>query len=1129
MSRTPQSHFFLLLCSYIVFSALGLIAYASMIELTFGVEASSASVPDGKASDNPAEDGSGPLDKDKLGVHRINSRSPINESALLPRATIVRSVNVHQLNNAFRVVVATDGFAQFADFVLENPTRVVVDLFDIRHALKSRAIDCGRSTVRSVRIGKPSARVARIVLDIMGEVAYGVTREDTSLVISVGPARTEPTHANRIERVSVASSGTVVQNLRELRGTVRDQQSGVIVNAAVTLDDRQGHNYNSRTDEQGNFRFASIVPGAYNLEVTAEGFGKHTQPVDLTSVRALSLPITLQVVINERIEVQRENARISTEPDDNLSAITLTDKELEALPDDPEELLLVLREMAGVSSGQSGTVYIDGFREGGRLPPKRAIQMIRINLNPFSAEYSEPGRGRIEITTKPGSDRLHGEFSFNFNDESLNARNAFAPVRSPLQIRNYSGYLNGPIIQGRWDFMFYAGRWEQEHNSVINAVILNPTTLEPQSFATTVLTPSSSTNFSIRTNYLLTKKHTLGIGYNYLNEEAQNQGLQGGFDLPERAFNSKNRSDALRFSLTSLLSSRTVNQIRLQLRRHTIGEDSINKEPAILVLESFNSGGNQGSLFTDTVNDELQFTESLSFVHNKHTFKAGVLIDSVALKRNNYSNFTGTFVFGSDVERDENGLPIPGTAITPLEHYRRTLLELPGYHPSQFSINRGDPFAGFSQWETGWFLQDDWRITNRLALSYGFRHEFQTHLEDKLNFAPRFSLAWAPDRNRKSVIRIGSGIFYDFISTRITLDTILFDGNHQQHFVIQQPLFFRSIPSDFSDEIERLQSTRIKSSLNLPYSILSTVSYERQLPWKLFGSIGYTWQRGIHQLRTRNINAPTLGSARPFPTEGPILQFESTGLSTGHELKLAFRTDNRKRFSLFGNYVLSITRSDTDGAYLAPANSYDLSNEFGRANSDQRHRVFIGGTVSVPGGFRISPYVFLSSGRPFNITTGRDNNGDTLFTDRPAFARSDDPEAIVTRFGIFNPNPRPGDQIIPRNFGEGPGQVTVNLNASKTFNFNAPTPRQSVNPRSSGDLQSNLTDSNQVGVAQSSNGASAAAEGRPLHLTLGVNAENLFNHTNFASPNGILTSSFFGRANRALPSRRIELSLRFGF
>jgi hypothetical protein len=282
-------------------------------------------------------------------------------------------------------------------------------------------------------------------------------------------------------------------------------------------------------------------------------------------------------------------------------------------------------------------------------------------------------------------------------------------------------------------------------------------------------------------------------------------------------------------------------------------------------------------------------------------------------------------------------------------------------------------------------------------------------------------------------------------------------------------------------------------------------------------------------LRTRNINAPTLANVRPFPTEGPILQFESTGLSTGHELKLAFRTDNRKSLSFFGNYVLSITRSDTDGAYLAPANSYDLSNEFGRANSDQRHRVFIGGTVSVPGGFRISPYVFLSSGRPFNITTGRDNNGDTLFTDRPAFARSDDPEAIITRFGIFNPNPRPGDQIIPRNFGDGPGQITVNLNASKTFNFNTPTPSQSVNPRSSGNLQSNLTDPNQGGIAQGGNRASAAAEGRPLHLTLGVNAENLFNHTNFASPNGILTSSFFGRSNRALPSRRIEMSLRFSF
>jgi hypothetical protein len=675
--------------------------------------------------------------------------------------------------------------------------------------------------------------------------------------------------------------------------------------------------------------------------------------------------------------------------------------------------------------------------------------------------------------------------------------------------------------------LIYAGRWEQDKNSVINAEILDPITLQPQPFATTVLTPSRSFNFSFRTNYLLSKQQTLAIGYSYLNEEAQNQGLQGGFDLPERAFKSSSRDNALRFSLTSIGSKRTLNQLRLQLKRHSIGEDSNSKDPAILVLDAFNDGGNQTSLFTNTLTNELQLADNVSYIYNKHTFKAGFRVDGTGLEKINRSNFNGTFVFGSDFERDERGVPIPAQTITSLEHYRRTLLGLPGYVASQFSINRGDPFAGFSQWEFGWFLLDDWRISNRLSLSFGIRHEFQTHLEDKINFAPRFSLAWAPNKTRKSVIRIGGGIFYDYVDTRITLDTIMLDGEHQQRFVIQRPESFPAIPTNLSNEAKPFQSRRIKAILNAPYTFLSTVSYERQLPWKLFGSIGYTWERGVHLLRTRNINAPNSEGIRPFPGEGQILQFESTGLSTGHELKLSLQTNRSRRLTLFGNYILSSTRGDTDGAYLAPANSYDLSTEFARANSDQRHRAFVGGTVSAPWGLHISPFIFLASGRPFNITTGRDNNGDTLFMDRPAIANSDDPGAIITPFGVFNPNPGSGDQIIRRNFGEGTGQITVNLNVSKTFSLNGrATVRAGPN---TGGGQASLAQANS-GVSQAvANRNAGSGETRPIDLTFAVNAENLFNHTNFALPNGVITSPFFGRPNRALPSRRIELSLKFGF
>src|SRR5262249_57269887 len=214
------------------------------------------------------------------------------------------------------------------------------------------------------------------------------------------------------------------------------------------------------------------------------------------------------------------------------SGITLQGVDLDALPDDPDELLDVLKQMAGTTGSPGDTsVYVDGFREGGRLPPKEAILMIRINANPVAAEFSEPGVGRIEIITKPGLGAMHGGFSFNFLDSALNARNPFSPVKPAFQSRTFNVYLSGPIIRNRWSYFIDAERREQDPNGVVNAVVVDPTTFAIVPFSTTVLTPSGLTNFTIRTTNLFPKKttmpawnaHTLTIS---LTQEA------AGFSLP---------------------------------------------------------------------------------------------------------------------------------------------------------------------------------------------------------------------------------------------------------------------------------------------------------------------------------------------------------------------------------------------------------------------------------------------------------------------------------------------------------------------------------------------------------------------------------------------------------------------
>ncbi|HKQ78304.1 MAG TPA: carboxypeptidase regulatory-like domain-containing protein [Blastocatellia bacterium] len=897
----------------------------------------------------------------------------------------------------------------------------------------------------------------------------------------------------------------VAQTPAELRGMVADEFGAIIRKASISLEDANGRKSTAQTDAGGQFRFTGLAPGTYALTATAPGFAATTQQLKISTGAATPVNIVLKVVISEQLEVKSEAVDVSIEPDQNLSSMNLSKNDLASLPDDREELLQVLRAMAGGS--ETAPIFVDGFSED-RLPSKNSIVAVKIGSNPFSPEFSGRGNNRIEVITKPGSDKLSANFQFRFNDESLNARNAFAPSRAPLQIRDISGDLTGPIIRNRWGYFIEYEHEAQDENAFINATVLDPATLLQRQFLATALTPANEDEFTIRTNFLITKKNTIGLWYSYERETEGNQGVDGGFDLPERGFDASERRHTLRASLTSVIGAGALNELRLSLDRRIEETKARSEEPGIVVLDAFSSGGNQDSLFNSESRNRLDLVNNFSVTRKNHTIKTGARIEYARYIFLNRANFGGTFTFGSGFDRDaagniktdDKGAQI---TITPIEQYRRTLLGLPGYGPSQFSITRGDPLIKAPLWEVSWFAMDDWRVSPRLMLSFGARHDLQTGIRDRTNIAPRFSFAWAADKDRKSVLRGGAGIFYDGMEEEIIFDTILYDGVKQRQFVIKQPSFFPDIPQSFDDATKLEPALRTRSQdLDSPYLINASVSYERKLPLGLFGSVNYSWRRGVHLLRTRNINAPAPGTGlRPIADRGPILQYESTGVSTRHELAFNWKYELRRKMSLFGNYILSKTRSDTDGESVAPADSYSWSSEWGPASNDQRHRVVFGGSVNLPGQARFSPLVQFSTGRPFNITTGRDNNGDTLFTDRPSFAAPGDPEAIITRFGVFNPNPGPGEPLVPRNLGRGLGQVSVDMNFTKTFAFGRPE---------KGDQK-------------------GKDEDKRFNLTLGANVSNLLNKTNLSGFSGVLSSSRFDRPNRALGARRITLTLKFSF
>lgn len=945
---------------------------------------------------------------------------------------------------------------------------------------------------------------------------------------------------------------TAQQSTGIVRGQLTDQFSAAIVGATVTAVDARGAERTATTNGEGAYVLNGLAPGQYTVRATANGFAFYEKAeVTVSPGRPTTLNISLSVTIAEEQVTVGAEAPVSTDPQNNASALVLRGSDLETLPDDPDDLAAALQALAGPSAGPNGgQIFIDGFT-GGRLPPRESIREIRINQNPFAAEYDRLGFGRIEILTKPGTDRLRGQVSFEFEDEALNSRNPFAPNRAPFQSREFGGNLGGSLLKNKASFFLDFERRAIDDNAVVNALVLDPS-LNITPFQLAVLTPNHRTTFSPRFDYQLNSTNTLTARYSYARSDANDDGI-GNFDLLSRAFNRASTEHTVQLTETAVINSAVVNETRFQFVRRRSTQEGDNSQPTIRVLDAFTGGGaGVGLAFTNEDRYELQNYTSFSL--GNHALKAGGRLRGVRYANSSPNNFAGTFTF------------------TSLEQYRDTLLDLPGARPRQFTIAGGDPLARVSQIDFGAFVQDDWRVRPNLSLSFGLRYETQTNINSNFNFAPRFSFAYSPGASGQTrpmtVIRGGFGIFYDRIDENLVLQAERFNGINQQQFVVTDPTILdqvtftqsgvSNVPTvdTLNNFAQRQTVRRLANNLQAPYTLQSALGIERQLPFNTTVSATFINARTLHLLRSRNINAPLLinGSlGRPFGDVGNIYQYESSGRFNQNQLIVTLRNQINRNVSVFANYALGKTNSDTDGVGTFPANPYDLTGEYGRSLLDIRHRLFIGSSFTLPWDVRLSPLAVVRSGSPYNITTGEDINGDTIFAERPAFAT--DPTAagvIVTRFGAFDTTPTAGQEIIPRNFGEGASFFRVDLRASKTFSFGSvPSNGAASAGGQEGGGRGGRGRSGRGGGGDLFGGGGSGRGGfggasseRPFNLTLSVRVQNIFNHTNEGDFVGNLRSRFFDQATAtasgfgfgggggrfsAAGNRRIEAELRFSF
>ncbi|HYW69785.1 MAG TPA: carboxypeptidase regulatory-like domain-containing protein [Pyrinomonadaceae bacterium] len=1053
------------------------------------------------------------------------------------------------------------------------------------------------------------------------------------------------------------SINAVAQNRASLRGSISDEFGATIVGATVTLTDASGVAKTATTNNDGAYSFTNLAPGKYKISAIAAGFAaSEAADVDVAANRRDPLNITLKIAaIETQVKVNAENP-VSTDPNANANQQVITGKDLDALPDDPDDLAAALQALAGPSMGPNGgQIFIDGF-SGANLPPKEAIREIRINQNPFSPENDQPS-ARIDILTRPGTDKFRGSASVNFTDESLNSRNPFSirsSKRAPYQQRQFNGSISGPIVKKKASFFLELGHNEMDSNALINATVLDAN-FNPLFVGQAVVVPSRNTNIGPRFDYAINSKNTLIARYNFFH--TTNISGLGGYGLISRSYPTSSTNHNIQLTETAVINATTINEIRFQYSHNRSEQDGNNTIPGLNVSTSFNGGGSQIGAASNT-NQRWELNEFMQKQHGMHTFKFGGRIRGTSSNDISPNNFGGSWGFqgGFGPQLDASFNPIAGTNIvlSSLERYRRTVfyqqnglsaaqqafcgagvaandcIRLLGGGASSFSQSRGNPNGSISQTDIGVYWQDDWRVRPNLTFSYGIRYENQTNANSHFNFAPRLAFAWSPGAANSTkpphtVVRGGGGVFYERVGEGIFLSEERNNGVNLQSISVPEPFnpgnpptlaqitasraiydllntfkcttggptnCVANVPSLAGFNPTQQAIIRVASNMTTPTMYLVGAQVEHQFPKNISGFMGVSEVHRLHAQRIRDINAPIPGTIdallrpqgiRPDPTLGDVNQYESSATMHMTQMFIGFNSRLNPNLSFNGSYVLGTQKNDSDGGF--PANSYDMSGEWGRGGGDIRHRFNFFGTYNNPKLWKLAfnPFVIINSGGPYNIITGTDANLDRVATERPTFAQLN---AYCTkapdRCTHFNYS-RTDNTIIPRNYGNGPGSVTVNLRVSRTWSWGGEA-RSAANRQQQGNQQAGGQGNNSdvanakrqagggsggrnntmmgggmAGAGGGGGGPRGGGGGGPqmmmmggpggpggpakYNLTLSVNFNNILNHVNYSMPVGNLTAPNFGQfvstggsfggfgqgGGDSGPNRKIYLNARFTF
>ena len=827
-----------------------------------------------------------------------------------------------------------------------------------------------------------------------------------------------------------------------LTGVVEDETGAPLPGATVSVVRQNIAGTQSATSQRdGTFTIPNLSSASYVLKIELDGFETYQKTVTIGPAQPEPLTVRLRVArLQQDVTVEADLLDEISTSGGNAGTAKLDDNLILELPIASDDVLSVIGNFVapGGMGAEGPSIVVDGV-PGGQLDlPSSAIGSARVNRNPYSAAFQYPGNGRVEVRTRRGyrGRRFHGAFQTSARNSVFAARNAFATSTQDLDRRLLQSDLGGAIGK-QASFYGAAKRLENDESAIVNAMTLTgPVAANVPAFQ------RNDSLFS-RLQWWPSALHTLFVTYAYGDKPARNRGA-GGFNLPERGFDAGEHKHKLTLSQNLLLPPSWSNNLVVSLTTQDERTGGPATAPAIIVNQAFAAGPSQS--FTRDKKGSVDLQNTARY----HGFSGHILLfggrfQATRVDAVDGSNFGGTFEFAS-------------------------LSEFAAGHPLIFRINRGDPRAAFNVYEASGFVQDEIVLRRQLTLTFGVRYDRQSTV-GRHNLAPRLAWAFMPRGNGRTVFRGGAGVFYDNLPRSATTRSLLLDGIRLRETVIADP----SYPSPFSSGLvvsPPASTIRIAPDIRSPHIEQASLAVEQELPSRNRFSVEYLVSRGVHLFRSRNVNAAVPATRRrPNPEFLNINQVESTGSARGHSLTMSWQGRVGKLFKPYAQYVLSKTTNDTAGTFSLPADNFDLRPESGPADFDRRHRVNVMGTLALPRDFRTGLVLSVASGLPYDITTGFDDNGDTMANDRP-----------------------PG---VTRNTGRGPHTLQLDLRFAKTIDL----------ARFRREAQSEKRDS----------------------LVLMVDVFNAINRTNVNALVGVLSSPFFGRANSAAAARTVQFSLNYAF